>query len=114
MNLRKNFSKEELENFMLVVLRDGEKLIVCDDIIIDENHEFLQLSSYNNELLLNNRNNNKFDIMEIYIPKNACHRLTFDLNYRDCIWKREETKEMTLSEICNALGYNIKIIKDKE
>ena len=114
MNLRKNFSKKELKNFMLVVLRDGEKLIVCDDVIIDESHEFLQLSSYDNELLLNNRGNDKFDIMKIYIPKHSSYRLTFDLNYRDCIWKRDEAKEMTLSEICKALGYDVKIIKDKE
>nr|DAP34637.1 MAG TPA: hypothetical protein [Caudoviricetes sp.] len=31
---------------------------------------------------------------------------------RNCIWKREEVRRMTVSEICKELGYEVEIARD--
>lgn len=31
---------------------------------------------------------------------------------RNCIWKREEVRKMTVSEICKELGYEVEIVRD--
>lgn len=55
----------------------------------------------------------KLDIVKVYgpalSPKFACTRSFAD---RELIWERKETKKMTVKEICDALGYDVEIIKD--
>lgn len=57
----------------------------------------------------------KLDIMKVYglaqYPRLAYAR---EPDGRNLIWERKETKKMTVKEICDALGYDVEIVKEGE
>lgn len=58
---------------------------------------------------------NEFFITKMYVAKDERDYLYYVLNENkqpNWDWKEEDAQEMTLSEVCKALGKNIKIIKE--
>lgn len=51
------------------------------------------------------------DIMKVFKPASGSfnHMLSDE---RNCIWKREKVRKMTVSEICKELGYEVEIARD--
>lgn len=118
--------KQDLNNGDIVLDRNGDKYIVLKnskyyggktDIIVDlRNTQFLVLKEYNNDLTFCN-GETEYDIMAV------CSNNYVGDNIRDHIinneeekwtWKRQEVKEMTLAEISEALGYEVKVVKEEK
>ena len=80
-----------------------------------ENKDILYLSDYNFDLL-DVYGNNEYDIMKVsdkFYFSNIIPSFLGDKYLEPLwIWKREEIEEMTLEEICEELGRNIKIVKE--
>lgn len=104
-----NFTKDDLQTGDVVTLRNGDKLF------IDEHMEFRDIDTTNNtnylgdldelssDLLYQAMDGEKNDIIKVERP-----------TYTTVFERDEEVKEMTLKEICDALGYEVKIIKEDE
>lgn len=108
------FAKADLKNGMIIEHRDGDKYMVIDDRLVQE-EGFFPLSDYNDDLTDNKYK--KYDIVKVYKPITDRIFDTYDLfstDNLDLIWEREEVKEMTVAEIEEKLGYKVKVISDKE
>lgn len=54
-----------------------------------------------------------WDIMAVYgRPEVSYLCFSFSLVSRSLLWKRSEPKKMTVKEICEALGYDVEIVKE--
>lgn len=118
----KCFTKKDLKNGDVVVLRDYTRGIVIKDldalITEDLNTMSLRYTDYDDDLTrAGHTGKASMDIMKVYRPDNyiGC---TFDhdnefLKNSKLIYERKEVEEMTLEEICKALGKEIKIVKEK-
>lgn len=113
--------KSMLKTGMKVILRDGSRFIVIlnyckdgKDYLYSEKC-YSELRFYDDDLKC--KGFSELDIIEIQSPTLKCSLVQDCIKNKNCfktIWKREETKEMTVSEIEKALGYKIKVIADKE
>jgi len=108
-------TKENLKNGHLVVLRNTRHGIVIGDKII-----ILNPNNYTGRILLISITNDlkcqfapNLDIMEVYKFNNIDILFHDNFNsYKDRrIYKREEIKEHTMSELVVKLGYSFKLIK---
>lgn len=92
----------------LMVLPTEDGLCLCGD-------DHGPLSGWNSDLTFNPCGTSKLDIMKVYglskYPRFACDRSS---DGRKLIWERKETKKMTVKEICDALGYDVEIVKEGE
>ena len=95
----------------VVTLRNGERYVVADDYLYGEDDDYYIDSRYiedyyNNDLTYNeddgDYDDEGYDIVKV--ERNG-----------SIIYEREETKvkEMTVAEISEALGYEVKIVKEK-
>lgn len=113
--------KSLLKSGDIVVLGSGEKAKVFLDYESDyygkgilaytDKDSFMALSSYDDNLLTSSENE-YYTINKIYRPKRDCYLMSNNLNDYDLIWERKKVKEMTMKEICEALGYDVKIKKE--
>lgn len=107
--------KSLLKDGMVVELRNGCKCIVIDDKIMNINsHDYLD---YYDDNLISKLNLTHLDIMKIYKLIDAsnlrCVLGEGSGHYNlKIVWEREEPVEMTLEEVCKALGKDIKIVKE--
>lgn len=115
--------KNLLKSGDIVVFRSGEKAKVFLDYESDyygkgilaytDKDSFMALKSYNENLFISTKLED-YAINKIYRPKHDRFVISKNLNDYDLIWERKEIKEMTMEEICNALGYEVKIKKEDE
>ena len=56
----------------------------------------------------------EFDIIEIRRPEYAFEFVENSWGDAEVVWKRPEVVEMTLEEICETLGKNVKIVSSKK
>lgn len=105
-----SFTKDNLQNGDIVTLRNGERLIYVNKRFYDETSSRVTNSLYgvsdiDNELIFPDEHDN--DIIKVTRPT----------EYVD-VFSRKETKQpkkLTVSDICEILGYDIEIVKeDKE
>ena len=116
--------KGDLKNGDIVLTRDGVKHIVLKDtkcyvdkkdLLVDlTSSRYLSLNDYDDNLLIHG--DEDFDVMKVcsmqYVGDNIKNHI---INSEDIwTWERQETKEMTLAEISEALGYDVKVIKEVE
>lgn len=110
--------KSYLKVFMLVQYRSGEfrlvavnrfgELIGVGEGPVSKNLNFSDIINED----LTARIGTALDIVKVYSPaKDERYTLNFDPTYRDLLWERVEVKEMTLAEISQALGYEVKVVK---
>lgn len=105
------FTKADLQNGMVIRYRNGEKRIILNSNIMG-NGCFIPFEQMNDNLT--HYANNDYDIIKVYRSSGCTindylkdHNLTL-------IWERKEKPEpveMTIEEICKALGKEIKIVK---
>ena len=106
----------ELKEGMIVEIADESDPFwyirkVKEELIATNDNEWFDLKSYDNNLM--DKTLPKFNIVKIY--KSNSHTLNnlFSKENLVLIWERkEEAEEMTLDEICKALGKKIKIKED--
>lgn len=110
---KKEFTKEDLKSGDIVIFRNYEAGVVFleqNAIIFKRFADYMKLSSY--DIKLYNNCSEEWDIVKVHRPVSA-YGLMHDQWYNaPVVWEREETVEMTLAEVCKALGKNVKIIKE--
>jgi hypothetical protein len=111
--MKKAFTKADLKNGDVIKRRDGTVQIVCLETgtCICPNGGFDSVSDINNDLTY--RSWSSGDIMEVRRPRaeRHCSFKAFDAKYGELVYERSEPEEMTLEEVCKALGKEIKIVK---
>ena len=111
--MNKEFTKDDLRDFDIVLRRDGDVRIVIGDRIMDK-EGYSNLKSYYSDDLTSMVNGSHQDIMSVIRPV-VLSDLSFDAfekNLGRVVYERDETVEMTLEEVCKALGKNVKIVKE--
>lgn len=109
------FTKADLKSGDVVLRRDGSVEIVCLETgtlirrdgfdILDELTDDLRSTFYYDD---------SDDVIAVRRPKQSheCQFCAFDEGLGELVYEREdEPEEMTLEEVCKALGKEIKIIK---
>lgn len=117
-NRLKDFTKEDLEDGMIVKIKDGTYYMYFEKFKrLVRNGGYLSLNQYLNDLTYNNISDS-FNIVSIY---EANDLTSLDFNGQDTkghlnqIWERPKETIMTISEIEKKLGIkNLKIISDKD
>ena len=118
MNTNKQFTKKDLKNGDVVKFKNGWIHIVCCDtgtLITPDGYN--ELDEYNEDLTYGRpvySEGRPYDIVAVRRPKKAgdCTFDAFKFNYGDLVYERKEVEEMTLEEVCKALGKEIKIVKE--
>lgn len=105
------FTKDDLKEFDVVEFRDGRKALITMSIAVGalEAGGF-SLRTWNDDLK-DNTGADIYDIMKVYRPTDS---LTLDKSkWKDLpvVYERTEVKEMTVEEISEALGYEVKVVK---
>ena len=104
-----DFTLDDLQFADIVTTRNGERYVVSDGGIYGESSDYkLDCDDLSDDYDVNlicinswDSNNSDFDIVKVERAGQV-------------IWERpEEVKEMTIAEICEALGYEVKVIKEK-
>ena len=123
----KQFTKSDLKAGDMVELRNGEIYIFMKDAKRNQYDNptdiFMGVNSYRcipfshyNDNLLNSKEGKSYDIMKMsdgfYIPNIHLAYPLDTFKTPDWVWEREETEEMTLEEVCQELGRDIKIVKE--
>ena len=108
----KNFTKKDLKNGDVVKHRDGQVQIVCVDT-----GTLIRPSSFNTiSYLLDDLTcpgDSSYDIVAVRRPcqPSDCQFDAFTCCRGKLVYERKEVEEMTLEEVCKALGKEIKIVK---
>lgn len=118
------FTKKDLQTGMLVkfskgtigvVMRGGvlstDRIVECNS---DESSTAPMIRDYDDEFVFAGNESSNFTIVEIRSPVlypdlSAPEK---DFNGSMILWKREEPKELTVSEIEKLLGYHVKVVKE--
>lgn len=95
--------KKELKNLDVITLRNGEKLVFVNEEFADLNDDYT---------------NNVTDLDDFKDDLTSVFNIAYDVIKVDramisgTIFEREEPVKMTVSEICEKLGYNVEIVKE--
>ena len=111
---KKEFTKEDLKTGDIVTYRNGKQGIIFpeyDGIISDDFNNYINFNSIMFDLI--NVQNSEWDIMKVQRVKHIHYFTKSHWNEAPVIWERQEIAEMTLEEVCKALGKEIKIVKSK-
>ena len=113
--MKKEFTKDDLRNGDVVLRRNGDVEIflaeIADGLFMDKNRAFGHLSAVFDDLtgdFVKER-----DIIAVRRP-NTLEDMSFDAFEKKLgrlVYERKETVEMTIEEVCKALGKNVKIVK---
>ncbi len=103
------FTKDDLKDGDIVTLRNGDRLLFCDDCF----YEFAEGES-DNDLCYESELNTDltYDDEDEECRKNDIVKVERPTTYITVFQRIEEKKEMTIAEIEKELGYGIKIIKE--
>ena len=110
----KPFTKSDLRDGDFVLRRNGQVEIVISSFGTSVNERgFSYLDEDNNSF---DPYLDEWDIMEIRRPlkPNDCQFCIFECKWGELLYKREDPEEMTLEEVCKALGKTIEIVDKKE
>lgn len=105
------FTKVDLRNGDFVEYRDGSIRLVVDDRLFGI-YSSSALEYFTDQLLSNDRICSNMDIIKVYRGGHTFQTATtgtvvFDRN-------KDVIEEMTIEEVCRALGKNIKIVNNHE
>lgn len=108
------FTKDDLRNGDVVLRRDGNVEIYIQSRFVDSNSCCYCSNGVNHDLTATINNGIIRDIMAVRRP-NDISDMSFDAFEKKLgrlVYERDETVEMTLEEVCKALGKNVKIVKE--
>lgn len=103
----KTMTRDDLENGMICILRDGTRFMWLNGKLRGING---WCGGTKDDLTGINKNN---DIIAIYDPVTMTIEgmLRHDYSIETPIWERKEPKKMTVTEIEEALGYPVEVVK---
>lgn len=73
---------------------------------------YCSLSEYDDDLIFWGASGHGLDIVRVYGYGDECSASYASYIGRKLLWERKEPKKMTVKEICDALGYEVEIVKD--
>lgn len=111
-------SKEDLRTGDVVKYRNGEVGIVFTEIgsILFRDDSYEELDYFKDDLTCSESDYNKYDIVAVRRPTKTyeCRFRAFDKELGTLVYEREEpVEEMTIEEVCKALGKDVKIVESK-
>ena len=112
--MKDNFTKSNLKSGDIVTFRNNDVEIVFkeqDCVIFSDFAQYFQF--FNTQVDLTDITDTQWDIVKVQRPQDAHYLMKYCWDETDIIWERDEAIEMTLEEVCKALGKNIKIVKSK-
>jgi hypothetical protein len=99
--------KEELKNGDIVTLRNGNRLIYANEQFLDmsdkNNNDLSYIDDLNEDLTFYDKDDYEYDVIKV-------ERM---MGYFTIYAREKMVKEMTVAEISKALGYEVKIVKEK-
>ena len=104
------FTKKDLKNGDVVKMdRDAVGIVCVDTGTITFKGGFDRLGSYTDDLI----HECGAKIMAVRRPRvpGDCQFCAFEHDFGTLVYERKEVEEMTLEEVCKALGKDIKIVK---
>ena len=109
----------DLKTGMVVKMKDGDKFLIVNKYLIGSTNHML-FESYNEDMT-NRSGYECFDIVKVWTLDKMCSlnimllRPDWLLDNGHLIWDREngDCVDMTLEEVCKALGKNVRIVKEK-
>ena len=111
----KQFTKEDLKNGDVVKFKNGETAIAVVDMgTFVFKDGFLKFDDVASDLTYTSRiQGDKYTVMAVRRPIHSCecHLKLFNTRSGLLVYERKEVEEMTLEEVCKALGKEIKIVK---
>jgi hypothetical protein len=114
---RVSFTKADLKNGDIVLQRSGVVQIYIEslNVFVVKDGGWNDVDKFNDDLT--HQYGDRADIVAVRRPleKSDCVFGAFDRNYGELVYDRERDTvvEMTMEEICAALGKTIKIVKEK-
>ena len=119
--MKKEFTKADLKNGDVIKYRNGLTGVVCIEtgaVILDRN-EYMTVDTICDDLThldkayTSSYRNSDWDIVAVRRPNEPCdcRPNAFDTKQGTLVYERKEVEEMTLEEVCKALGKEIKIVK---
>lgn len=113
--MKKEFTKEDLKNGDIIKFRGGAIGVAIPEInsvLFKEAQTDLQLLTED----MRHSRTGRYDVMAVRRPTNyeGCSFYAFESfhkNDTELVYERKEVEEMTLEEVCKALGKEIKIVK---
>lgn len=116
-NNNNTFTKADLKFGDIVITRNGIEYMYINDYFVN-NYGYNRVGTYSNDLTISSTYPSVKNSCEIIKVRRPINGIQYCQNYWDeapIIWERKEVEaeEMTLEEICKALGKEIKIIKSK-
>ena len=115
--MNKKFTKEDLKTGDVVLRRNGSVEIVCLETGSFISKDFFNyLSKVNEDLTFGCGcgSDSDWDIIAVRRPSEPyeCQFCAFDKELGELVYEHKEPEEMTLEEVCKALGKEIKIVKE--
>lgn len=114
--------KSDLKVGYVAKLRKGTLCMVLpnanDEMCLSGERDWFPVSELRDDLT--DKYTDTADVVEVY-GRCAANKYAHDLRTHrrdllwkrcDLLWKRSEAKKMTVKEICDALGYEVEIVKD--
>lgn len=114
--------KSDLKSGMMVVNRIGDTGIVLRDFKDDKRDIIAADGKYSTRYWgpldrfhedLTHKTFKSSDIIKVYDFKDSVCGVSLNPSIRKLIWEREKDVEMTIEEVCKALGKNVKIVITK-
>jgi hypothetical protein len=105
------FTKSDLKNGDVILRRNGRVEIVClETNCLINPRGFNYISDINEEL--KDISGEKYDVVAVRRPQKPsdCQFDAFDNKLGELVYERPEVEEMTLEQVCKALGKQIKIV----
>ena len=117
-----SFTKSDLKTGMVVEYRNGSRRIVFrdyqgtgKDLLIGD--RWASLNDYPEDLADDDDGDRDYDIVKVYNAKDFCATLRL-LDKKCCdyevVWERKEIKEVTLEQIAEKFGVDVKNLRIKE
>lgn len=113
----KEFTQDDLKDYMLVVTRNGNKYIVTKGATTlgGEGSSWNDLSDYKDfKCCCYLKNVEDCDIVEVYSEPICGNPIALRKDSRTLLYKEETVEKMTLKQVCEALGKNIELIPEED
>lgn len=112
----KTFTKKDFKNGDIIMLNNGLTGIVIVDIdtILFSNQLFAKFSELTDDFKLGNYINDRIVAVRRPLEPAHCRFFAFDGELGELIYECNDFEEMTLEEVCEALGKNVKIVKSHD
>lgn len=104
-------TKNDLQTGMVIEIRNGSRFLIMrmpdGNILASSNSSWMHINEHNEDLTCET---DSLSVVKVFEPYTSTLARMVSTEYEP-IWERKEPKKMTVEEICEALGYEVEIVK---